>query len=377
MRPSITLGIIAKNEELLIGQCIQSVKSLVAEIIVVDTGSTDRTVEIAKRLGARIIPHRWDGKYSTARNVYVKHATGAWILALDADEKIAAKDVSSLKTFVNNHSCVGYYLPWRDYSKDHNLLNDWHPNTGQYPKEEKFSKCPGSSRSSKQLRLFRRLPGVCYSNDNWSSHISPFDSLKKLGGKIRTADVVIHHFQSLKGKNAFILKKQKERLESEKKQIKFTPTEPRHYLNVGKTLFSLGKEAQAIQYFKRALKLNSRNDEPYFLLGLVYQEMGKYEFAIRNLKKAISIRPKSSDAWTLLGMVYDVNSEHKKAEQTLKRALLLHPSHLLAHNAIGVVYQNQGRFEEAGREFKKALQLHPEFSDALFNLNALHNRQSA
>ncbi len=372
MRPTITLGMIVKNEEFLIDQCLKSVKSLVTEIIVVDTGSTDRTIEIAKKHGARIIHHQWDGKFSSARNLYIRHATGAWVLTLDGDEQIAAKDIPRLKNLIDDRSCVGYYLPWRDYSKDHNLLEDWHPNTGQYPEEEKFSNCPGSSRSGKQLRLFRRLPGVSYSTTNVSAHVSPLDSLNKLGGKIKTENAVIHHFQYLKGANEFIFNKQKERLESEKKQIRLTPTAPLHYLNVGKTFFSLGKDAQAIQYFKRAIKLNPRDDEPYFLLGLVYQEMGKYEFAIRNFKKAISIRPESSDAWTVLGMVYDLKGEPKKAEQTLKKALRLHPSHLLAHNAIGIAYQNQGRLREAEQAFKKALKLHPQFSDAFFNLGTLY-----
>lgn len=369
--PTISLGLIVKNEELLIGQCLRSVKGLVSEMIVVDTGSDDRTVEIARQNSARVIHHRWDGKYSTARNVYLKAAKGSWMLVLDADERIAKKDHAAIRALVKKNDCVGYYLPWRDYSENHNLLSDWHPNTGQYPAEEKFSKCPGSSRSGKQLRLYRRLPGVCYSAANVSAHVSPLDSLNQLGGKIKTANAVIHHFQYLKGKNEFIFDKQNQRLETEKKQIKLTPHVPLHYLNAGKTLFSLGKDNQALRYLKQAAALDC-NDESYFLAGLVYQEMGKYDLAVQNLKKALSIRPTSADAWTVLGMVHDLMGKHKKAEKIIKKALRFHPAHLLAHNALGIAYQNQGRIRKAEQEFKTALKLHPRFSAALFNLEKLH-----
>ncbi|OON92207.1 MAG: hypothetical protein ATN32_02100 [Candidatus Epulonipiscium fishelsonii] len=82
----ISLCLITKDEEHNIERCILSVKEIVNEIIAVDTGSTDKTVEIAKNLGASIYYFEWVYDFSKARNYAISKATGDWIIFLDADE---------------------------------------------------------------------------------------------------------------------------------------------------------------------------------------------------------------------------------------------------------------------------------------------------
>lgn len=82
----ISLCLITKDEERHIKKCINSVANIVDEIIVVDTGSTDKTVEIAKELGAKIINFEWVNDFSKARNYAIEQCTGNWIIFLDADE---------------------------------------------------------------------------------------------------------------------------------------------------------------------------------------------------------------------------------------------------------------------------------------------------
>ncbi|GHU50611.1 hypothetical protein AGMMS49975_02000 [Clostridia bacterium] len=85
-RIRVSLCMIVKNEERCIERCISSVKPIVNEIIVVDTGSTDRTVEIAESLGAKVYYYEWDKNFANARNYAMKKAKGDWIIPLDADE---------------------------------------------------------------------------------------------------------------------------------------------------------------------------------------------------------------------------------------------------------------------------------------------------
>ena len=95
--PTLSACIIVKNEEKLLEQCLESVKDVVNEIIIVDTGSTDNTVEIAKRYTNKVYFHEWQDNFSEARNHSLQYATGDWILIIDADEKLEKGDVPILR----------------------------------------------------------------------------------------------------------------------------------------------------------------------------------------------------------------------------------------------------------------------------------------
>ena len=87
-RPSLSACMIVKNEEKFLAQCLNSIKDAVDEIIIVDTGSTDKTVEIAQSFGAKVYHHPWRNSFSEARNHSLSYATCDWILQIDADEAL-------------------------------------------------------------------------------------------------------------------------------------------------------------------------------------------------------------------------------------------------------------------------------------------------
>jgi len=91
---------IVRNEEEYIVRCLNSVKKIVDEIIIVDTGSSDRTIEICRSYGAQIHEFPWNGSFSDARNYGLELATGDWILWLDADEEVDAEDACKLRDFL-------------------------------------------------------------------------------------------------------------------------------------------------------------------------------------------------------------------------------------------------------------------------------------
>ena len=100
---SVTLCVIALNEEEMLGECLASATDLVQEIVVVDTGSTDATVEIAKSAGAKVVHFPWNGDFSAARNAALPHVTGQWILVLDADERLAPRGIEAIKRAIEGN----------------------------------------------------------------------------------------------------------------------------------------------------------------------------------------------------------------------------------------------------------------------------------
>ena len=98
---SVSLCMIVKNEEQFLETCLKSIKNYVDEIIVVDTGSTDRTMEIALNHGARLESFQWNGDFSAARNYAKSFATKDWILQLDADEYFLPGEAEKLNVILS------------------------------------------------------------------------------------------------------------------------------------------------------------------------------------------------------------------------------------------------------------------------------------
>ena len=90
--PDITLCMIVRNEEDVLSSCLASAAPLVEEIVVVDTGSSDRTKEIAKQYTEQVIDFKWHDDFAQARNFALKQASREWVLWLDADEEIRLED---------------------------------------------------------------------------------------------------------------------------------------------------------------------------------------------------------------------------------------------------------------------------------------------
>lgn len=97
--PLISLCMIVKDEEQYLARCLDSVKEIVDEIIIVDTGSSDNTVKIAETYTEHIYHFQWINDFAAARNASIEHATGTWILVLDADEYLEPEDGRKLREF--------------------------------------------------------------------------------------------------------------------------------------------------------------------------------------------------------------------------------------------------------------------------------------
>ncbi|HAJ27396.1 MAG TPA: hypothetical protein DCG53_09175 [Syntrophus sp. (in: bacteria)] len=116
--PTISLCMIVKNEEACLERCLKSVSKYVDEIIIVDTGSTDRTIEIAASYGARVYHHPWENDFSKHRNQSLSYATGDWIFQLDADEELFPEDGYILKDTVRGGKADYFHCRFYDVKKD-------------------------------------------------------------------------------------------------------------------------------------------------------------------------------------------------------------------------------------------------------------------
>ncbi|HEY2951929.1 MAG TPA: glycosyltransferase [Verrucomicrobiae bacterium] len=116
--PRLSVCLIVKNEESFLGPCLASVRDLAHQIIVVDTGSTDRTAAIAREQGAEVHHFAWNDDFSAARNAALEQATSDWILILDADEELLPASRDSLKEEMLTESVIAWRLPMADAAKE-------------------------------------------------------------------------------------------------------------------------------------------------------------------------------------------------------------------------------------------------------------------
>lgn len=145
-RVRLSQCMIVKNEEKNIEKALSWGKEVVCEQIVVDTGSTDNTVEIARQMGAKVYHYEWNNDFAAAKNYAIEQASGNWIAFLDADEYFTQKDAKQLKIFLRDISAA---FPIPDMVTCPMLqLND---------EGEIFA-------TSVQQRIFRNIPRVRYQN---------------------------------------------------------------------------------------------------------------------------------------------------------------------------------------------------------------------
>ncbi|MBS6510017.1 MAG: glycosyltransferase [Paraclostridium bifermentans] len=108
---SLSVCMIVKNEEKNIKRCLDSIESIADEIIIVDTGSNDGTLNICSNYNAKVINHKWNNDFSEARNVSLEYATKDYILFLDADEEISKEDLEKLKVLLRSKKLAeGYFF---------------------------------------------------------------------------------------------------------------------------------------------------------------------------------------------------------------------------------------------------------------------------
>lgn len=280
--PLLSLCMIVRDEAERLGRCLESVSALEPEVIVVDTGSVDETREVAQRFGARIVSYEWQDDFAAARNRSLEEARGRWILVLDADEVIAAEDVSKLRKLLASPRASAYKMVIRNYSRSSNVAG-WRPCRGEYPEQERG--LPGWFPTAK-IRLFRRHPSIRFEG---LVHEVVGPSIEGLKGKVASCPVPVHHFglideEVVRSRSRYYLRLCIRKLRGE-------PKEPLGWFDIGSHLYKMGRSRWARKAFERTVELGlseprpSRASEKIVLQAL--NMLGVFAMAGGNMVEAV------------------------------------------------------------------------------------------
>ena len=308
-QPKVKLSVcmIVKNEELNIATALKSVEDIAFERIVVDTGSTDKTVGIAKNMGAKVHHFEWINDFAAAKNASIEHATGDWILSLDADEYLLPDDAQRLLHMLEETG------PEPDRFKDCLAISFMLVNIDDFGRQ---------MTKSSILRVFRNIPSIKFSG---RIHEQLTVEQKNI---IHTNDVTLMHTgysETIRNKTG----KAQRNIEMLKAELKNNPKNLSLKAYLANTLSMSPdekeqNEAEAIfeeilSSGKSAQINNTLIVKLYiFVISKYLNEPGKLAESEEMCKRALLAFPCSVDFEYLLAVILHKKGENEKAWQHLK-----------------------------------------------------------
>jgi tetratricopeptide (TPR) repeat protein len=351
----LSLCMIVKNEELALPSCLSTVKGVVDEMVVLDTGSSDRTPEIAKEFGARVYNFEWCNDFSKARNQSLKYVQGNWILVLDADEVLVPEIVPTLKKAIKRESYLVINLVRQEV---------------------------GAAQSPYSLvsRLFRNHPDICFTRpyhalvDDSVSRILSQEPQWRVG---YLPEVAILHAGYQKSAIAQGDKFAKAQAAMEG-FLAAHPTDPYVCSKLGALYIQTGFIAQGIELLERGLAAKAANAqilyELHYHLGIAYTRLERLEAAITHYEAAIqlAIYPMLKlGAYNNLGNLRRASGDLTGAKTCYEMALQIDPSFAAGHYNLGLTLKALGCFKDAIAAYQQAIVLNPTYAEAHQNLGVV------
>jgi tetratricopeptide (TPR) repeat protein len=355
MPQRVSLCLIAKNEEQRLPKCLDSVADLVDETIVVDTGSTDRTKQVATERGAKVFDFPWRDDFAAARNESINHATGEWIFWLDCDHWLDEENRQRLKRLFETlqDENVAYLMKWRS------------------PSDEAGSQATLLDAT----QLFRNDPRIRW---QYRIHEQIRPAIQRAGGVTRRSDVVINHsgYQDAADK----YRKLERNLRLLILENNEHPNETSTLFHLGWTYYLMGKPLEAWAPLERALALAQPGEtvvrKIYALLVRSARQTGRQQDAFDVCRMGRSHFPNDPELLFHEGQLRREGGDLPGAEAVLKY-LLTGPGDTYIEAsvdpglkgykgrcALAEVYRDQGRVADAEREWRAALAEHPDFTPA-------------
>ncbi len=306
----ITLSMIVKDEEGYLEECLKSVHEAVDEIVIVDTGSTDKTKEIALKHDAKVYDFAWINDFSAARNFALYKSSGDWILYLDADERLNAKSVKELKKICSINKQKAFLCKIINQDNIH-----------------------GRPSIMSYVRLFPRLDGVEFEG-KIHEQIEP--SLIRKGISIEKSNIEIIHKGYDVQKNQLELKANRN-LEILYKE--YERTKSGYYaFQIAQSLHILNEESEAVNYFLIALQDNSLRNEykAAAMRSIAVHLMGQQDLerAKEYIEKSIKYDPYQPLSFLAAARIYTSLNDSAKAVASIKHAHKLNKDQVLTSQNI-------------------------------------------
>lgn len=377
--PRVSLCMIVRDEEQNLPACLGACADLFDEVVVVDTGSVDNTVEVARSLGAQVSHVPWRDDFAAARNETLRRASGDWIFWMDADDRLDPENRERLSRLLARlpQARVGYTMAQRSI---------WHGPGG------------GATRVD-QLRLFPVFPGLKW---EYRVHEQVAGSLNAAGIALRKTDVVIDHVGRADPDQ--VQRKMERDLRMLELESGERPGDPLTRLKIGWTLVELGRldaAEETLLALSREPLAGPMAARVGYLLASVRGKQGRTEEALEAAKAGLHIAPEFVDIRFLMGNLLAAAGDCETAMQVFlalieagrasadrspppgdpvlqiefgSRTEGLTGYH--AHHNLGVLCRQAGRLEEAERHWRLTFAEAPWFAPAREGLATLLLSQS-
>ena len=354
--PKLSLCMIVKNEAENLRRCLDSVKEVVDEMIVMDTGSTDDTIAIAQSYGAIVPSYDWQGNFSDARNEALKYVTGDWVLVLDADEELNLSIVPKMR---------------RAMEKEENLV------INLIRHEIGAVQSPYSLIS----RLFRRHPQVTFTrpyhsiiDDNVAILLKKEPNWKI----VELPEIAIFHYGYTVDKIASLDKFERARKAMEGFYQQH-PHDPYVCSKLGGLYLKIGRDKEGFKLLKHGLKCHGSNPhilyELYYHLANYYYSVEEFKQSADNFIKAIKqpiLDKLKLGAYNNLGGLLYEAEKYETALSIFEKTIEIDPSYADGYYNLGLVLKQLHRLPESIKAYKKALKLNPDNSTIYQNLGVAY-----
>lgn len=358
--PSLSVIMIVKNEAGCLADCLASVRSIADEIAIADTGSTDSTVAIARQFGARCESIEWHNDFAAARNHSIAMASGDWLLHLDADEVLDETGARRIRRVVDEDGAGADAVEviLANYCDE---MRAWRWIAA--PADDPMAKGYSGFIAVPLLRLFRNRKGYHYSEP---VHENITESVQKLGGRIRSEPVLIHHYGYAKP-NA---DKARLYLAIAREKAASRPNDAKAWHDLSEQLLALNETEEAAAAARKALLLEPNHMAAATTLATICLNTGRLDEAQSILTAIVEKGPPPSHVLTALAAIACKQGRIKEARTHIDAAIATDSRSVMGHLYRARILDIQGETVEASKELQAAATLAPSLDEVRSRVHA-------